>query len=590
MSTLQDYLRNCVRSVSVEGARLPAAIAIGVIVLVSGILMLPVWWIGLPGSGHDTVIHVAWQRAFSSQLWGGELYPRWLADMNTGLGSPAFFIYPPVSQFVAAVLAPWSDSFAWVYQRIGIAATVAFIGSGIGGYLWLRKLTSNSVSALVGAMVFLAAPYHLFIDTYYRSAYAELWAFTWAPFSLLAIHFMRDRARLGLILYSVATSALLLSHAPSCIALLPAYIAYAALLSIIHKQKGIFLWTCVATGIAILLAGAYLGTALTHQVYINTGALYGGNFDFGRSFLFSAAQWNHAKMKPAITAITLVQSSAIVVLGIMTIRSEVDRSRKWFASAAIAASLLVLFMMSSISMPVWAAISVLQKIQFAWRLLVLQTVCLAMIAALFSASTHAMTLARPGVVRRAMTPLLIAGLVAINLAMGFLHAPDFTTITPKPRDAPEYQLGSITKIEGLFDDGNAVALISGEGKVSLLKIASRDIELQVDAVTPVTFIVRHFYYPGWQCATPGGQVHCKVTKHDDSLSVIRVETGPGKQHMTLHLAPGTAEKSGWYATLAGLVLLVGVCLLIPRTPGRSTPRQAAAQPAVPATEATGSGV
>lgn len=45
---------------------------------------------------HDVLFHFNWSKYFSQQFWSGELYPRWLLGMNSGLGSPSFFFYPPI--------------------------------------------------------------------------------------------------------------------------------------------------------------------------------------------------------------------------------------------------------------------------------------------------------------------------------------------------------------------------------------------------------------------------------------------------------------------------------------------------------------
>ncbi|MEP0917778.1 hypothetical protein NC981_13175 [Leptolyngbya sp. DQ-M1] len=42
----------------------------------------------------DIPFHLRWTQQFSEQLWSGDFYPRWLYNMNAGLGSPAFFFYP----------------------------------------------------------------------------------------------------------------------------------------------------------------------------------------------------------------------------------------------------------------------------------------------------------------------------------------------------------------------------------------------------------------------------------------------------------------------------------------------------------------
>src|SRR5882724_3840636 len=61
------------------------------------ILTIPVLIYGIPFFSDDGVSHHAlWYIHFSTQFWGGDLYPRWLMGMNEGLGSPVFYYYPPI--------------------------------------------------------------------------------------------------------------------------------------------------------------------------------------------------------------------------------------------------------------------------------------------------------------------------------------------------------------------------------------------------------------------------------------------------------------------------------------------------------------
>ena len=61
------------------------------LVCAAGLLFgaLPLWR-GVPVWG-DTLFHAMWYTNFSAQLLAGDLYPRWLINLNGGLGSPVFF-------------------------------------------------------------------------------------------------------------------------------------------------------------------------------------------------------------------------------------------------------------------------------------------------------------------------------------------------------------------------------------------------------------------------------------------------------------------------------------------------------------------
>src|SRR5690349_15300276 len=70
------------------------------------VLAFPMLVYGPMSQGHDTDEHLNFTRYFGEQFWGGEWYPRWLMGMNHGLGSPTFFVYPPLPSYVCALLEP----------------------------------------------------------------------------------------------------------------------------------------------------------------------------------------------------------------------------------------------------------------------------------------------------------------------------------------------------------------------------------------------------------------------------------------------------------------------------------------------------
>ncbi|WP_312516226.1 hypothetical protein [Massilia sp.] len=546
-----------VRSTSIIAASQSRLSPIPILLLASLCVMLPVWLIGLPFSGHDAPTHLRWQTLFAAQFWNGDLYPRWLVDINRGLGSPAFFIYPPLPHFVAALLAPLSDGIAWTQQRLGISAALALFVGSTGAYLWLRELTRERVSALCGALVFLLSPYHLFLDTYHRAAYAELWAFAWAPFSLWAIHLIARNPARGVFVYSLATAALALSHAPSCLVLPPLYVIYAALLSYSSKRKDIFLWTCAASAAAIMIAAVYLATALTHQGNINDAALYTGFFEFDRWLLLSG-RWQGGEL--AISGITVVQFGALFLLGALALRSaRLDAGQRMLVIAAIAGSVFLLFMMTIVAAPVWKLIPAAQKIQFPWRLLTAQTMLLSLVAALYVLWARGAGDAPRGMLRRLALPLL-AALFAVNAGLTFLGKPAFER-NPDPggADVPEYRMGDIANSSGLFEQGSAIRTAAGEGSARLERLAPRHLRIHLDARTDVRLIVRQFYYPGWECA--GNPAGCAVSKHSPETPVLTIDAGAGRREIDIVLAQTPSERIGALASWSGLLVLAVLCLL-----------------------------
>src|SRR5712692_1268397 len=56
--------------------------------------------------GDDVWQHLAWNYGFLEDLRSGSFYPRWLASVNGGEGSPVFVFYGPLFSYVTA-------AFSW---------------------------------------------------------------------------------------------------------------------------------------------------------------------------------------------------------------------------------------------------------------------------------------------------------------------------------------------------------------------------------------------------------------------------------------------------------------------------------------------
>ena len=96
------------------------------------------------GFVYGDTIHLVWAKHFSDQLWAGNLYPRWLLDMNSGLGSPTFYFYGPVSYYITSLFFLVLPFHGYGWLQVGLSAALASVGSGLAAYVWLRQHSSAS--------------------------------------------------------------------------------------------------------------------------------------------------------------------------------------------------------------------------------------------------------------------------------------------------------------------------------------------------------------------------------------------------------------------------------------------------------------
>ena len=126
-----------------QSRKLARLLPVAAVLAAALVISLPAWLTGVP-AGSDTLFHASWYTHFSEQLWSGELYPRWLAGMNGGLGSPVFFYYAPLPYHLTGLLvAPLASAGDYGLRHLAYGTALSFVASGLACYLWLRQISTR---------------------------------------------------------------------------------------------------------------------------------------------------------------------------------------------------------------------------------------------------------------------------------------------------------------------------------------------------------------------------------------------------------------------------------------------------------------
>lgn len=521
-----------------------------VIALVGTLVMTPALMARAMRHGVDSIFHARWMQHFATQFWNGEVYPRWLMDMNDGFGSPAFFIYPPFSQFVTALLHPVSPNAPVIL--LGISAWFAVTASGLTCFLWLRRaLPGHEMAAVVGALVYMLAPYHLYVDVYQRGALAEVWAFVWPPISLMLVHRLDRFHAANLAGLALSIAALLATHAPSCLILVPAYFLHAILLDRQDRKYARTLRLIIACALGAMLAGWYLGPALTHTRYIDTTALFSGR-NASSNWLIGGGAWPDPAIQRDIYVAVALQGAVGLIAAILSLL----RSRRGEVALPVAALLLALiplFMMSILSKPIWDLGLPLNRVQFPWRFSILLSL----------ASTLAVALLISRLVAgRSLIIAIPAALFAANVLLFLFPAqhPLAATVIPvrvadDSWDAPEYRLARKTETDGVFAPGEHARLTSGTGTLKVTAWRPRLIVLETDIATPSIIALRQFRYSGWTLSALPRKDDVTL---EEGRSFLQVATPPGRHTLRLELAETVEER--WGKISSGVALAAILCL------------------------------
>lgn len=198
---------------------------------------------------------VLWLDQFAAQLGEGRVYPRWMPEGHAGMGSPAFYFYPPLAFYVGSIPALLGVDPYW---SVVLAFAAAFFVMGASFYRW-----SGSLPA---AAVFMCLPYTL-MNLYCRGALAETWAIAFIPLVAIAL---RDRRAL-LLAFSYA--GMIYSHIPlallASIFMVAPYLAWRA-----WKERSLPWDAATALVIGLALSAPYLLPALSLQEHTKIDELW----------------------------------------------------------------------------------------------------------------------------------------------------------------------------------------------------------------------------------------------------------------------------------------------------------------------------
>lgn len=520
------------------------------------VLVVPMLLLVDPASTHDGSLHQAWARAFSAQFWSGDLYPRWLVSLNSGLGSPAFFFYPPVPCYTIAILDPLVVDSGAKWREFVLSAAVALISSGWFAFWWLKQLLSSRSAAWAGAAAYMAAPYHL-IDWYSRGAFAEFWAFVWMPLLLGLVNKYRENGLAGVGL-SLTFALLIMTHPPTTLIFVPVVVAYVVSITQTHKLRvltKVIGWMFLG----LMLSSVYLLPALAMQQFVSMQKMREGilHYSYGLFFpgIFSG-QLNVANTTfyETVFVVVLVTTTlgvlSIVFITLSNPNVESARQMKFWASIAAYA----LFMMLPIATPIYELIWPMKLIQFPWRFGGLLTLSVAL---LFGLAVSAQPTYRSSAIVRFWVTVFILALLGAAALTDALPPGGRSRLDALSmhRDAPEYRPRWVPSqfVPISWKVHSNVLISEGKGMIVEQQWGSRRFSLLINADSLLLIEIGQFYFPGWQ-ALLDGSVPLQINPAQRN-GLIELSIPKGRHTLELQLTAQPPEYVGRVISAVSLLIL-----------------------------------
>jgi|GEM_PF-1743077 len=365
-----------------EGLRDPAFwLLTAVTLFVVGAAWLPRTWMG----GHEPWAYLFRASEFHGQIAGGELRPRWCPNFYWGYGYPLFVFYPPGFFYGSSLFQGLGFSVFSALKLVNlVGCAVGFVG------LWrLARMVASDGAARVAAVLGTLATYR-FVDLYVRGDFAEGLAMALLPWVLAGVIEVARGVSGGWWRLGFAVAGAMWIHTITgflaCLVLLFSGLGLAA-----RGRIRAFVQVGLAGAFGLVLSASYWLPAMAMRPLVQTEKMTGlgdGGYSFHWSVHFVALRqrfeqgFGFGSSMPELADGMSFGSSplllAAVVAGLVLLRR---RELRAVVGPLLLGLLATNVAMLAVSTPVWKHAPLLSFFQFPWRLLGLDLVLAAVLAA-----------------------------------------------------------------------------------------------------------------------------------------------------------------------------------------------------------------
>ncbi len=555
--TNADDIANGTRGTGGDASRLAAPLLVVVVALACA---WPLFRYGYPSNTDDVYYHVTYAGQFLHEILRGTLYPRWLAGMNGGLGAPAFFFYGPFPYWITSLIGLLTGVRDGL-TLLGVAAVFLLVMSGLAAYFWLRALVARWPAA-IGAALYVALPYHLTIDLWTRSAFAEFTAYLWLPLLFLSIEKMRACRATGVLLFAPVFALLVATHIITAMLVSGCALAY-----MLCRFSRVIAYAYAAAGFALgaALAAAYLGPALglRGEVFIPIGDLPSHEF-----MLSGQRPPGRQGLWQALTFLVVAELSCVTILLMATAYLLRGTERR----LVLIWGFLTLFALLGTTImfaPIWRALPVLRNAQFPFRLNTIADLGFATLIALLSARLLARARRPDRFALIGLAALAVAGAAqaALPIARGnfernAIHMSKPVMVAAQGDFLMFRPLPSLYRLPADQSPPSAAVIpraqvVAGNATVDQVREMPRRFDIVINASGPATLQLGQLWFAGWRASAEGVPLPVRPSAE---MGLVDIDVPSGRHEVTIELGRGPLENVG--RIISGIAALTWLGLVL----------------------------
>jgi len=513
---------------------------------------------GLPIT-HDGPDHVARIANFYASIQEGIVVPRWAANLNWGYGHPILMFLYPLSSYAASLFHLLGFSFV---DSTKLVFAVGYIASTLAMYLWMRRMFGEK-PAVVGALLYSFAPYR-FVDLYVRGAIGEHMAFIFPP---LVCYFLlrlseEKSIRKNIIFGSglaLSFAGLMLAHNAIALMMIPIFILYGIYLLIFESTKK--MQFIVSSKLSIIV-----GFGLSAFFWVP--AFFEGKYTLrdivtAGEVLERFVPWTHFFYSPwnfggtdMLSKSLGISSLFAILISFFLLKITHDKKNRLFIVVTVLLLVITLALMTSVSKPIWVALTILQKFQFPWRFLSVTTILVALIG-----STAAYLLEQK--ISKRLFSVLFIGYCSLIIfsTVGMWHPKKyevrnesaFTGIYMSTTDTGESSpIWSIRFMEHTPSASSEV--IDGEATILQTFRSTTKHMYTMTATKPSRILENTLYFPGWNTYVDGKKTTMQF-QDPNFRGLMTYDISPGDHEISIQFEDTKVRK------LANMISVFSSCIL-----------------------------
>jgi 6-pyruvoyl-tetrahydropterin synthase related domain len=546
-------------------------------VLLTAIFVVMVWQFIFPGYYHKIVEEALYTPPYISQFAEsfrqGIYYPRWMPLCFDGYGSPVFIFYSPLLYMLTGLMHLGGLD---IPTAVNLLKALSIYAGAISVFFLVRE-DHNDRASLLSALFYILLPSSI-IEAYMINTPAGRLGHAWLPLTLLAarrlVHGPANRANIALM--AVSYSGLILSHIATAFIFSPFIAAFGLwgsklgerLSGSLRFALGIVAGLCLS---AVLLLPVTLERPL---VQINLLETLKYMSDWRKPLLLAfdiPTNINLRHIWNLVRYCIFVETAFGAILFYIIKRRAffkfADNDKIYFWSLIAA-----LFMMSSLSAPLWKYLPGMPLINFPARFLSISMLFMPILLGI-------MIDALMGIEgRHKIVTAVIVSLSLLVLAFGGLLV--YRSLPPVTASTAESYYGTVDMIEYLPATTDLQTLYGLDGNKPVLSLPDSprlnsgastfltskdkfsyaisrwgyvDRKFSIDAPEGALLRVRTFYFPGWRAWLDGANIPIGV---EDKTGAMLIKVPPGKHSVELRFTDTWPRKAGWIISMLTLTALL----------------------------------